>query len=67
MDITEELKAWGAAHAQARAAERAAVEGGPTGQDAEAQREARSLRERADRLHRDIYQSLDGRHRDSPK
>jgi hypothetical protein len=67
MDITEQLKAWGAAHAQARAAERAAGEGGPTGQDADAQREARSLRERADRLHRDIYRSLDRRERDTPK
>lgn len=67
MDITEQLKAWGAAHAQARAAERAAGEKGSTGQDAEVQREARSLRERADRLHRDIYCSLDGRGRDSPR
>jgi hypothetical protein len=67
MDITEQLKAWGAAHAQARAAERAAGEGGPTGQDTDVQREARSLRERADRLHRDIYRSLERRERDSPK
>jgi hypothetical protein len=67
MDITEQLKAWGAAHAQARAAERAAAEGGPTGHDTEVQREARSLRERADRLHHDIYRSLDRRGRDTPK
>ena len=64
MDITEQLKAWGAAHAQARAAERAAGQGGPKGQDAQAQREARSLREHADRLHREIYGSLDRRSRE---
>jgi hypothetical protein len=64
MDITEQLKAWGAAHAQARAAEHAAGQGGPTGQDARAQHEARALREHADRLHRDIYRSLDRRSRE---
>lgn len=66
MDITEQLKAWGAAHAQARAAERAAARS-HTNQNADAQREARSLREHADRLHRDIYRSLDGHGRDTPK
>lgn len=67
MDITEQLKAWGTAHAQAQAAERAAREGGHMGLDVEAQREARSLRERADRLHRDIYRSLERQGPDKPR
>lgn len=66
MDITEQLKAWGAAHAQARAAERAAGERSANGHDTEAQHEARALREHADRLHRDIYGSLDRRSRERP-
>jgi hypothetical protein len=65
MDITEQLKAWGAAHAQARAAERAARKAGNTGHPGEMHSEARVLRERADRLHREIYRSLDRRGRDS--
>jgi len=57
MDMTEQLKAWGAAHAQARNAESAARQG----RSPDLQREARSLRDRADRLHREIYDSLDRR------
>ena len=55
MDVTDQLKAWGAAHAQARVAENAARQN----RSNDLQREARSLRERADRLHREIYDSLD--------
>ena len=57
IDLTEKLRLWGAAHAQARAAERAAAELREEAGD-DARRQALSLRERADRLHRDIYGEL---------
>jgi len=59
MDVTEQLRAWGAARAQALAAERSAQQAGPTDRSGDLQRQAKTLRERADRLHRDIYRSLD--------
>ncbi|HEX2546428.1 MAG TPA: hypothetical protein VHL79_16220 [Ramlibacter sp.] len=61
MDVTEQLRAWGAAHAQARSAESAALQGNPANESSELQRQAKSLRERADQLHREIYRSLDRR------
>lgn len=62
MDTTEKLSLWGAIHAEARQAARAAErEMGPSA--AERQREARALRERADRLHREIYGELGDRPR----
>lgn len=64
MDLTEQLKTWGAAHAKARAAERTAEQAGPTDDTGDLQRRARSLREEADQLHRDVYRSLDRRERD---
>jgi hypothetical protein len=60
MDSTQRLQAWGAAHAQARRAERAARDGGH-GNAQDLWREAKSLRAQADRLHREAYESLDGR------
>jgi hypothetical protein len=65
MDVTEQLRAWGAAHAEARAAERSAQQAGPADRAGDLQRQAKTLRERADRLHRDIYRSLDRRSRDT--
>ena len=66
MDVTEQLRAWGAAHAQARAAERSAQQAGRTDDSRDLQRKAKALRERADRLHRDIYRNLDRKGRDAP-
>ena len=64
MDMTERLRAWGAAHAQARSAECA----GAADPSPELQREAKALRERADRLHRQIYRGLDRKDaRDPPR
>ena len=60
MDVTERLRAWATAHAQARQAERAAEQGRGTDDAGRLQRDARSLREQADRLHRQIYRELDG-------
>ncbi len=57
MDLTDRLRQWGAAHAQARSAERAAARHA----DAPAEQrsaEARKLRQEADRLHSEIYRSL---------
>ena len=56
MDLTDQLRLWGATHAQARAAETAARERGDT--SADLHREARQLRERADTLHREIYRHI---------
>ena len=57
MELTEKLLLWGRTHAAARNATRAAEqERGPRGQ--ERQREARALRESADRLHHEIYREL---------
>ena len=58
MDVTEQLRAWGAAHAQARRAEHAARQDGNAESAAALRRQAKSLRERADRLHREVYLSL---------
>lgn len=56
MDVIEKLRQWGIAHGEARAAEREAARDG-----AEASRlQARQLRDRADRLHGEIYRELDG-------
>jgi hypothetical protein len=59
MDVTEQLRAWGAAHAQARSAECAAQQAPTTAHAPELQRQAKALRERANELHREIYRSLD--------
>ena len=59
MDVTEQLRAWGAVHAQARNAECAAQQATTTAPSPELQREAKALRERANALHREIYRSLD--------
>jgi hypothetical protein len=57
MELTEKLLLWGTTHAAARDAARAAqTESGPHAQAR--QREAQALRERADRLHREIYGEL---------
>ena len=66
MDVTEQLRAWGAAHAQARAAERTAQQPERAHESRDLQRDAKALRERADRLHRDIYRSLDRKGTDTP-
>ncbi|TFY99213.1 hypothetical protein EZ313_21830 [Ramlibacter henchirensis] len=64
MDHVEQLQRWGAAHGAAREAERAAAqENGPTRQ--QLQQDARLLRERADRLHAEVYRQL-GRSRGRP-
>lgn len=63
MDFPDKLRAWGATHTQARALERAAArQPGAGGKDLA--QEARTLREQADRLHREIYSEI-GR-RDKP-
>lgn len=54
---THKLSLWGVAHAAARDAERAAAQ--HTGDLCdELRRQARILRERADRLHREVYLEL---------
>ena len=54
---THKLSLWGLAHAAARDAERAAAQ--QTGQPGdELSHQARVLRERADRLHREVYMEL---------
>ncbi len=58
MNVTEKLKLWGVTHAQARAAEQAAAQ--QQGAPEDLQRSARQLRERANRLHGEIYSELDG-------
>ena len=62
MDHVEQLRRWGAAHGAAREAERQATEAG----SAHLQQEARRLRERADRLHAEIYGQLGRRDREGP-
>lgn len=54
---THKLSLWGMAHAAARDAERAAAQQGGTACD-ELRHRARLLRERADRLHREVYMEL---------
>ncbi len=63
MDINEQLRAWGAVHAQARAAESSLQETQGAADSRRLQSEAKALRERADRLHREIYASFDARER----
>jgi hypothetical protein len=65
MDVMEQLRAWGAAHARARSAECTARQCGQVDTGA-LWREAQSLRERADRLHREIYRGLDRKAGDRP-
>lgn len=55
MDHLEQLQRWGAAHGAARDAERHAAQAGGR---IELKREAQRLRERADRLHAEIYGQL---------
>ncbi len=57
MDMVEKLREWGRAHGAARDAEREAHRDS-AGRDGQ---HARTLRERADRLHREIYDELGGR------
>jgi hypothetical protein len=57
MDLTEKLLLWGRTHAAARNAARTAEQ--LRGPRSEAQqREAKALRESADRLHHEIYREL---------
>lgn len=57
MKPTDKLSLWGVAHAAARDAERAAAQ--QAGQQGdELRHRARLLRERADRLHREVYLEL---------
>lgn len=57
LNPTHKLSLWGEAHAAARDAERAAAR--QSGQPAdELRHRARLLRERADRLHREVYMEL---------
>ena len=64
--MTEQLRAWGAAHARARTAECAARQAPTPAHSPELQREAQALRERANALHREIYRSLDRKGGDKP-
>ncbi|HYF21471.1 MAG TPA: hypothetical protein VEA40_26650 [Ramlibacter sp.] len=57
MDLAEQLRAWGQAHAAARAAERAALQRERNDTE-DLRRQARALRERADRLHGEVYGAL---------
>lgn len=54
MDLTEKLRAWGTAHAQARNAEWAAASQPGKG----LARQAQMLRQQADTLHREIYRQI---------
>ena len=65
MDAMERLRAWGTAHAQARRAEQAARQNDDPDSSGDLRLQAKSLRERADRLHREAYGNLDGRGRDT--
>jgi hypothetical protein len=67
MNSTEQLRAWGVAHAEARRAEAAARENGHGEDGGDLQRQARLLRDRADRLHREVYHSLGRRQGDAPR
>lgn len=64
MDITEKLGLWGATRAKARSLEQAARQ--PDARDDALQREATTLRQHADRLHREIYDEM-GRKGDRPR
>ncbi len=60
MNPTQKLSLWGEAHAAARDAERAAARQSGQPSD-ELRHRARVLRERADRLHREVYLELEPR------
>jgi hypothetical protein len=66
MNSTEQLQAWGVAHAEARRAEAAARQGGHAQDADDLQRQAKLLRERADHLHREVYHALGRRSGDRP-
>ncbi|CAA9428479.1 MAG: hypothetical protein AVDCRST_MAG51-2466 [uncultured Ramlibacter sp.] len=57
LNPTEKLALWGAAHAAARDADRAVARQGGK-QSGELRQRAELLRERADRLHREVYTEL---------
>lgn len=57
LNPTHKLSDWGEAHAAARDAERAAARQSGQPRD-ELRQQARVLRERADRLHREVYMEL---------
>lgn len=57
MNLTEKLKLWGTAHAEARAAERAAAQQRDAG-GTQLDHDARRKRDQADRLHGEIYREL---------
>jgi hypothetical protein len=59
MSVMEQLRAWGVAHAQARSAESAARENRHADASGDLRRQAKFLRDRADRLHREVYHALD--------
>jgi hypothetical protein len=63
MDLHEQLRAWGSAHAQARRAELAARHHDRDESASTLRQLAKSLREKADRLHREVYLHLDQRER----
>lgn len=65
--MTDQLRAWGVAHAQARRAEEAALQNEHGDAAAALRRQARALREHADRLHREVYRNLDARSADRPR
>ena len=55
MDLTRKLQEWGAVQAQVRSAERACAQQTAS---AAAKEEAQRLRERANHLHREIYNQI---------
>ncbi len=63
MKLTDKLSLWGATHAAARDAERQAAQQQDGADSEELRRQARQLRERADRLHREVYSQLGDRPR----
>ena len=62
MNVMQKLSLWGAMHAAARDAAKAAEKHDDCSDVEARRREAQVLRERADRLHREIYREL-GSHR----
>jgi len=61
MELTTQLRIWGATHAQAREAEKQAHQQGSAAR--ELRQKATALREQADRLHREIYSAIGGKAR----
>lgn len=57
MDMVDKLRQWGVAHAEARHAEHDMAREG-AGAPADLRRRAAQLRERADRLHGEVYGEL---------